>query len=537
MRVFVYDTTLRDGTQGENVSFSVNDKLSIARKLDDLGIDYIEGGWPGSNPRDEDFFERAKSELNLKHARLAAFGSTRHVANKPEDDDNVRKLVGSETPVVTIFGKSWSLHTERALRVTEEQNQEMISSTVGYLKSMGREVIYDAEHFFDGYESNRDFAMRTLEAAQKAGADALVLCDTNGGTLTACLAEIVADVRKNFDGVVGIHTHNDSELAVANAVTAVELGATHVQGTMNGYGERCGNCNLFPVLCNLELKLGHTTIGRENVANLTGFANYIADMANLQLANGAAFVGKSAFAHKGGIHVSAVLRDASTYEHVEPETVGNERRVLVSDLSGRSNITFKLEEKGWGEKLDAEARKRVLAQIKQMEFEGYELESADGSFELLIRQALAPDKYFFKLVRMDMATKKVGQDRSECTVTMTIDTPAGARQADVTASGPFDSTAGALRRCLGQVYPAIEDIRLVDYKVRVLEPGKGTAAKVRVLINWTDHKTNWTTVGVSDDVLEASWNALCDSIRLELLRSEDSAAGVTVSQAADQTNA
>ena len=342
MRVFVYDTTLRDGTQGENVSFSVNDKLSIARKLDELGIDYIEGGWPGSNPRDEDFFERAKTELNLKHARLAAFGSTRHVANKPEDDDNVQKLVGSETPVVTIFGKSWSLHTERALRVTEEQNQQMISSTVGYLKTMGREVIYDAEHFFDGYESSRDFAMRTLEAAQTAGADALVLCDTNGGTLTARLAEIVEDVRKHFDGVVGIHTHNDSELAVANAITAVELGATHVQGTMNGYGERCGNCNLFPVLCNLELKLGHTTIGRGNVANLTGFANYIADMANLQLANGAAFVGKSAFAHKGGIHVSAVLRDASTYEHVEPETVGNERRVLVSDLSGRSNINFKL---------------------------------------------------------------------------------------------------------------------------------------------------------------------------------------------------
>ena len=523
MRVFVYDTTLRDGAQGENVSFSVDDKLAVARKLDGMGIDYIEGGWPGSNPRDEGFFERAKSELDLRHARLTAFGSTRHAANKPEDDANVRKLVGAETPVVTIFGKSWDLHTERALRVSEEQNREMIASTVAYLKALGREVIYDAEHFFDGYESNRDFALRTLEAAQRAGADALVLCDTNGGTLTARLAEIVADVRKRFDGVLGIHTHNDSELAVANAVAAVELGATHVQGTMNGYGERCGNCNLIPLICNLELKLGHTTIGRENVGKLTGFANYIADVANLVLANGAAFVGKSAFAHKGGIHVSAVLREASTYEHVEPQTVGNERRVLVSDLSGRSNIAFKLQEKGWAEKLDDAARKRVLDRIKQMEFEGYELESADGSFELLIRQALAPETYFFKLDRMRMVTRKAGRKRSQCTVEMTVDTPAGPQKAEVAASGPFDAIAGALRRCLGQVYPAVADIRLVDYKVRVLDPGKGTAAKVRVLINWTDHKDVWTTVGVSDDVLEASWNALCDSVRLELLRLQDAA--------------
>ncbi len=518
MRVVAYDTTLRDGTQGENVSFSVADKLAIARKLDDIGIAYIEGGWPGSNPRDADFFEQAKTELHLGQARLVAFGSTRHANNRVEEDPNVAMLVESETPAVAIFGKSWKFHTERALRVTEQQNLDMIHSTVHYLKSLGREVVYDAEHFFDGYITDRDFALRTVEAAKSAGADSLVLCDTNGGTLTSRLSEIVRDVRERFDGVIGIHTHNDSEVAVANAVAAVELGATHVQGTMNGYGERCGNCNLVATICDLELKLGHTVLGRENVARLTGFANYIADMANLTLANGAAFVGKSAFAHKGGIHVSAVLRDADTYEHVTPEAVGNQRRVLVSDLSGRSNIVFKLQEKGWDELLDPKARKRVLEQIKQMEYEGYELESADGSFELLIRQALSGEHEHFRLESMQMTTRKHGGGRSHCEVEMIVWTPEGTRSASVDASGPFDATAGALRRCLSTVYPSVADIRLVDYKVRVLNPGKGTAAKVRVLINWTDNTSSWTTVGVSDDVLEASWNALCDSVRLELLR-------------------
>ena len=373
MRVFVYDTTLRDGTQGENVSFSVDDKLSIARKLDAIGIDYIEGGWPGSNPRDEGFFERAKTELALKHARLTAFGSTRHVANRPQDDENVRKLVDSETPVVTIFGKSWDLHTERALRVSEEQNREddrlhgRLSQGAGargdlrrgaLLRRLRVEPRFCAAHAGGGATGGRRRAGALRH--QRRDADR-----PPGGDRRRRAQELRRNPR--------IHTHNDSEMAVANAVAAVELGATHVQGTMNGYGERCGNCNLIPLVCNLELKLGHTTVGRENIGKMTSFANYIADMANLVLTNGAAFVGKSAFAHKGGIHVSAVLREASTYEHVEPETVGNERRVLVSDLSGRSNIAFKLQEKGWEEKLDDAARKRVLARIKQMEFEGYEL--------------------------------------------------------------------------------------------------------------------------------------------------------------------
>jgi 2-isopropylmalate synthase len=517
MRVLIYDTTLRDGTQGETISFSVDDKLMIAEKLDELGIDYIEGGWPGSNPRDKDFFARAK-DLKLKHARLAAFGSTRYPRNTVEADPNVNALLEAETPVVTIFGKSWSLHTERALGVTEEQNLAMISETVGHVKKQGREVIYDAEHFFDGYEASADFALRTLEAAQQAGADILVLCDTNGGTVTNRLAEIFTEVRKRFDGVIGIHTHNDSELAVANTVAAVELGSTHVQGTINGYGERCGNANLCSIIPLLELKLGHTTIGPEQLANLTSTANYVSDMANLALPNDRAFVGRSAFAHKGGIHVSAVLKEVSTYEHVDPETVGNQRRVLVSDLSGRSNISYKLSEKGLDKQLDDAARRELLDRIKHLEFEGYELESAEGTFELLVREVLQPDHFFFELERMSVNDQREGDHRTECRVDMKVRTRDGIHSENVVASGPFDAMAQCLRKCLSQSYPSVADIRLVDYKVRVLEPNRGTAAKVRVLIEWSDHKRSWTTVGVSDDVLEASWNALVDSIRLELLR-------------------
>ena len=517
MRVAIYDTTLRDGTQGENVNFSVEDKLRIARKLDEFGIDYIEGGWPGSNPRDRDFFEAAKT-LNLKHAKLAAFGSTRHVKNKVEEDENVRQLIASETPVVTIFGKSWNLHTERALRVTEEQNLEMIGSTVAYLKSQGREVVYDAEHFFDGYESSRDFALRTLESAKKNGADILVLCDTNGGTLPGRLSEIVADVMKTLGGPIGIHTHNDSEVAVANAIAAVELGCSQVQGTINGYGERCGNSNLVSVVAGLQLKLGHECVAPEKLGQLTKLANYVADTANLEVPNGQAYVGRSAFAHKGGIHVSAVLRDASTYEHVEPEAVGNRRRVLVSDLSGRSNIFFKLEEKGL-DQLDDDARKQILERVKELENLGYELEAAEGSFELLVREIVQPDHFLFELEKLSSSTVKKGGEKTQHKVEMVVRTPNGQRWAEETSEGgPFDAMATALRKCLSEDYPRAFDVKLTDYKVRVLDPQKGVAARVRVLITWKDQDEVWTTVGVSDDVIEASFNALCDSLRLELLR-------------------
>src|SRR5579872_1987775 len=375
----------------------------------ELGIDYIEGGWPNSNPKDKEFFHRAK-EVKLKHARLTAFGSTRFSRNPVHHDPNVHSLIEADTPVVSIFGKSWDLHTKRALGVTEEENLALIGETVKYLKDHGREVVYDAEHFFDGYNANPEFAIRTLEAAKNAGADVLCLCDTNGGNLTHRIIEVVSEVRKRFDGVLGIHTHNDCDVAVANAIAAVEAGCTHVQGCMNGHGERCGNANLVSIIANLELKLGHTTIGRENLQNLTTVARYIAELANLPMRNDQPYVGHSAFAHKGGVHVSAVLKDSATYEHITPETVGNRQRVLLSDLSGRGNVLYKLKQHGLADRLSEDARRELLERIKEMEYLGYELEAAEGTFELLVRDALHPGLHFFNVDSYEVTTRAGGED-------------------------------------------------------------------------------------------------------------------------------
>jgi 2-isopropylmalate synthase len=513
MRIQTFDTTLRDGTQGEAVSFSVDDKLVIAQKLDELGIDYIEGGWPNSNPKDKDFFHRAKN-VKLKHARLTAFGSTRFAKNKVDQDPNVRALLEAVTPTVSIFGKSWELHVKRALGVTEEENLKLISETVKFLKDAGREVVYDAEHFFDGYNASPDFALRTLEAAKSAGADILVLCDTNGGNLTHRIVEVVTDVRKRFDGVLGIHVHNDGDVAVANSIAAVEAGCTHVQGCLNGYGERCGNANLASIIANLELKLGHTTIGRENLQNLTTVARYIAELANLPMRNDQPYVGHSAFAHKGGVHVSAVLKDSATYEHVKPEMVGNRQRVLLSDLSGRGNVLYKLKQHGLGERLDAEARRQLLDRVKHMEFQGYELEAAEGSFELLVREALHPGWNPFEVVSYEITTRMVGGT----TATVTLRIQDSVHTATANGNGPVNALDLCLRQCLSTVYPNIKNVRLTDYKVRVLDSKKGTAAKVRVLVEWSDHRRSWSTAGVSENVIEASWLALVDAIRLELMR-------------------
>ncbi len=517
MRIFTFDTTLRDGTQGEAVAFTVADKLTIAQRLDELGIDYIEGGWPGSNPKDKEFFARAR-ELHLKHARLTAFGSTRFAKNPVERDPNVRALVEAGTPSIAIFGKSWELHTRRALGVSEEENLKLISETVAFLKAHGKEVIYDAEHFFDGYLANAAFALRTLEAARSAGADVLCLCDTNGGVVTSRLAEIVAEVRRRFDGVLGIHCHNDSDVAVANTLAAVEQGVTHVQGCINGYGERCGNANLCSVIANLELKLGHTTIGPEKLANLAAAARFVAELANLPLPNDQPYVGHSAFAHKGGVHVSAVLKDAATYEHIQPEAVGNRQRVLLSDLSGRGNILYKLKEHGLGERLSDDARRELLERIKHMEYLGYELEAAEGTFELLVREALHPGVHFFDLIGFEVATRMSAHKESQTTATVNLKAQDGVHSATATGHGPVNALDVCLRQCLASLYPTISNVRLTDYKVRVLEPKKGTAAKVRVHIEWTDHRRSWSTVGVSDNVIEASWHALVDAIRLELMR-------------------
>ncbi|HTT61547.1 MAG TPA: citramalate synthase [Bryobacteraceae bacterium] len=518
MKIATFDTTLRDGTQGESVSFSVDDKLVIAQKLDELGIDYIEGGWPGSNPKDKEFFARAKQELKLHHAKLTAFGATRFAKNAVDQDRNVLALLAAETPAISVFGKSWELHTRRALGVTEEENLKLISETVRFLKDHGREVVYDAEHFFDGYQAHAAFALRTLEAAQKAGADVLVLCDTNGGTLTGRLVEIIADVRKRFDGVIGIHTHNDSDVGVANAIAAIEQGCTHVQGCMNGYGERCGNANLCSIIANLELKLGHTTIGPEKLTALTTTARFIAELANLPMRGDQPFVGHSAFAHKGGVHVSAVLKDAATYEHITPELVGNRQRVLVSDLSGRSNVLYKLKQHGLEDRLTEDARRELLERIKEMEYMGYELEAAEGTFELLVREALHPGLHFFDVEGYEVTTKSTGAAGSRSTATVNLRAQDGVHSATAGGHGPVHALDVCLRKCLSALYPRISSVRLTDYKVRVLEPRKGTAARVRVLVEWSDHRKSWSTVGVSDNVIEASWSALVDAIRLELMR-------------------
>lgn len=512
MRVFTFDTTLRDGTQGEAVSLSSDDKVLVAHKLDELGIDYIEGGWPGSNPKDKEFFARAKS-IRFKHARLTAFGATRMARNKVEDDASVNALIEAETPVVCVFGKTWELHVRKALGISEQENIQLISDTVRYLKAHGKEVIYDAEHFFDGYQHSRDFAFRTLEAAHKAGADTLTLCDTNGGTMTSQLAEMCADVRKNFEGVLGIHTHNDCELAVANALAAVEQGFAHVQGCFNGYGERCGNANLTTIIANLELKMGHSTIGKDRLEHLTSTARFIAELANLPMRGDQAYVGHSAFAHKGGVHVNAVLKDSKTYEHVSPKTVGNRQRVLLSDLSGKGSILYKLKQHGLEDRLDDEARRHLLDRIKQMEFQGYELEAAEGTFELLVREALRHGMNLFEVVNYEVITRG-----THTTANVTLKSQDNILTATASGNGPFNALDLALRQCLSTLYPAIANVTLTDYKVRVLEFKKGTAARVRVLIEWSDHRRSWATVGVSENVIEASWLALVDAMRLELMR-------------------
>ncbi|MBI4906250.1 MAG: citramalate synthase [Acidobacteria bacterium] len=517
MKIQTFDTTLRDGTQGEAVSFSVEDKLAIAKRLDDLGIDYIEGGWPMSNPKDTEFFARARG-LHFEHAKLTAFGSTRLARNAVDRDANVRALVEAQTPVVSIFGKSWDLHVRRALGISEEENLAIIADTVRHLKGHGREVVYDAEHFFDGYLADASFALRTLEAAKNAGADVLCLCDTRGGVLTDKLAEIVAVVRKRFDGVLGIHPHNDSEVAVANALAAVREGCSHVQGCLNGYGERCGNANLASVIVNLELKRGDETIGPENLAKLTAVSRFIAEKANLPLPHGQPYVGSGAFAHKGGIHVSAVRKDAATYEHVSPEIVGNRQRVLLSDLSGKGNLLHRLEELGLAARLDDTARKRLLDEVKRLEHEGYDLESADGTFELLARQSIEPDRSLFDLGGFTVTTQMMGAESSATVATVSLKADGRTRSTTASGNGPVHALDLALRKCLAPSYPPVSDVQLIDYKVRVMESRNGTGSRVRVLVEWHDRGSSWTTMGISGNIIEASWHALVDALRLELMR-------------------
>ncbi len=514
-KIQVYDTTLRDGSQGENISFSLEDKLHIVRKLDELGVDYIEGGWPGSNHKDLELFDRAKG-LTLKHAKMAAFGSTRHPRYDVDHDPNLKALVGAHTPVVTIFGKSWDLHVKRALGISLKENLDLIRESVAFLKSRGKEVIYDAEHFFDGFKADSEYALATLKAAEEAGADTIVLCDTNGGTLPSDIRERFLTASKHVSTPLGIHTHNDSEMAVANAIVAVQAGAMQVQGTINGYGERCGNANLCSVIANIELKLGMSSIGKENLKHLTEVSRYVSELANLPPRQDLPYVGKSAFAHKGGIHVSAVMKESAAYEHVEPSVVGNERRVLVSELSGKSNILYKAAEKGLKIDKSSPAARVVVDKLKEMEHFGYQFEGAEASFEVLFDKLVHETKDLFELDGFRVITEKKGASEpySEAVIKLRVDGTEEHTAAE--GSGPVSALDRALRKSLTTFFPCLREIRLTDYKVRVLNPQGGTDAKVRVLIESSDGQESWGTVGVSENIIEASWLALVDSITYKL---------------------
>ncbi|MEW5977240.1 MAG: citramalate synthase [Acidobacteriota bacterium] len=514
-KIQIYDTTLRDGSQGEAISFSVEDKLHIAKKLDEMGIDYIEGGWPGSNFKDMAFFRRVP-ELELKHARVAAFGSTRHPRNTVESDRNLQALLEANTPTVTIFGKSWDLHVRVALGIQLEENLKVIQESVAFVKSHGKEVIYDAEHFFDGFRADPEYAIATVKAAEEAGADLIVLCDTNGGSLPNEIRDWFLTTAGRVKSPLGIHTHNDSELAVANSLIAIQHGAVQVQGTINGYGERCGNANLCSIIPNIELKLGMRAIGQDKLRNLTEVSHYVSELANLHHRQDMAFVGKSAFAHKGGIHVSAVMKEPAAYEHIPPDVVGNERRVLISELSGKSNLLYKADRLGLTLDKSSPNAQVLVDKLKELEHYGYQFEGAEASFELLCQKLLNNYRDFFDLEGFRLITEKRGnaESTSEAVIKLKVDGVEEHTAAE--GVGPVSALDHALRKSLTTFFPCIKEVRLTDYKVRVLNAKSGTDAKVRVLVESSDGHETWGTVGVSENIIEASWQALVDAISYKL---------------------
>ena len=514
-QVFLYDTTLRDGAQREGLSFSVEDKLKIAKQLDKLGVHYIEGGMPAANPKDAEFFKKAKS-LKLKRAKLVAFGSTRYKKTIPSKDRAIQAIVKSGVKTACIFGKSWTVHVEQTLRTTLEENLKMISDSVRYLKAKGMEVVYDAEHFFDAYKEDRDYALQTLKAAEDEGADFIVLCDTNGGTMPQEVAEMTRIVRTHVDAPIGIHAHNDSECAVANSLIAVRNGAVQVQGTINGYGERCGNANLISIIPALSLKMDVKSMKKKNLSLLTETAHYVSELANISPDAHQSYVGQSAFAHKAGLHVSAMSQNEDSYQHINPKLVGNASRILISELSGKSNIVIRA--KHLGIDLSKKPRKveNILAKIKELEHVGYHFEAADGSFELLMQKALSKHKPLFRLESFRVLMEK--REGSEVLTEATIKLHCKGQRILATAegNGPVNALDKALRKAIGKVYPALGKIDLSDYKVRVLDEKKGTGAFVRVLIESSDGKESWGTIGVSENIIEASWQALVDSIEFGL---------------------
>lgn len=521
MTIKLYDTTLRDGSQREGISFSVEDKLKIARQLDRLGMSYVEGGWPGSNPKDMAFFERAP-DLRLERAVVTAFGSTRRAGAAVEQDANIRALIAANTPAVAVFGKSWDLHVQQVLGTTLEENLRMIADSVRYLKAQGREVIYDAEHFFDGYEADPAYALRTLAAAAEAGADVLVLCDSNGGALPSALAHVVTMVQQATTMPLGIHTHNDSGMGVANTIVAVERGVVHVQGTINGYGERCGNADLCAIIPTLKLKMGRDCVTDEQLAGLTEMARYVSELANLSLDAHLPYVGHSAFAHKGGMHVNALVKCEESYQHIKPELVGNQSRVVVSELSGKSNIAYKMEEFGLELTGGTEQAQPILSRIKELESQGFQFEGAEGSVELLIRRARPGYVPPFELLDFHVLVR--GSQGASMAAEATVKVRVGdeVRHTAADGNGPVNALNTAVRKALLPFYPGLADVHLMDYKVRILDSDAGTAAQTRVLIDSADGHRMWSTVGSSTNIIEASWQALADSLEYALLNGGDS---------------
>jgi 2-isopropylmalate synthase len=519
MDMTLFDTTLRDGTQGEGLSLSVEDKLRIALLLDRFGMHFIEGGWPASNPKDSEFFRRAR-HLGLRQAKLTAFGATRRAGGRAEDDANLNAILEAETPAVAIFGKSWILHVTRVLGTTPEENLAMIRDSVSYLKRNGRVVVYDAEHFFDGFRADRAYALSALRAAAEAGADWIALCDTNGGSLPSWVREVVTAVRAELPSTpLGIHTHNDGEMAVANALAAVEAGCTQVQGTINGYGERCGNANLVSVIPALQLKMGLSCVPEESLSRLTELARAVAEIANVGLDPYAPYVGVSAFAHKGGVHVAAVEKVAASYEHVAPERVGNLRKVVVSELSGRVNVRVRAAELG----VDVQgAEPVVLARVKDLESRGYQFEAAEGTFELLVRRA-RPDYAapFEVLDVVVIAERRRGHGAMFAEATVKLRVGAAVVHEVAEGEGPVHALDRALRKALEPHYPSLGAVRLADYKVRILDPESATGARTRVLIEAARDEERWSTIGVSQNIIEASCEALADSLELHLLRARE----------------
>ncbi len=512
----IYDTTLRDGAQAEDVSFSADDKVRVAQKLDELGVHFIEGGWPGANPKDIEFFRMIKA-IPLQHATVVAFGSTRKANNPVQKDATLQALLSAETQTITIFGKSWTFQVTDALGISLAKNLELIGDSIQYLRSKGRRVFYDAEHFFDGFKANPEYAIETIRRAAEAGAERVILCDTNGGTMPWDIRRICDAVRQELSVPLGIHAHNDSEMAVANSLVAIETGILQVQGTINGIGERCGNANLCSIIPNLQLKMGRPALGKR-LQHLKEVSGFVTEIANLMPNKHQPYVGDAAFAHKGGVHIHAVLKNAATYEHIDPAAVGNRQRMLVSDYAGRSGLRDKVGAYGIKLSKDQAKLQELVDTLKERENQGYQFEGAEGSFELLMRKAMGTHRPSFQLLGFRVIVEKKqddGRPLSEATVMVKVGD--AVEHTAAVGAGPVNALDHALRKALEKFYPQLREVKLLDYKVRVLAANQGTESKVRVLIESGDHKDKWGTVGVSENIMEASWQALTDSIEYKLL--------------------